>query len=152
MADNELSVNIGVNLEIDEKTAIKQLEGVAKKLGMTGEGLLKDLNIEIDVVNIDAVEQKLWSIINLTEGLGDSLKDIFKADPSAQTRMFSEVRKQLNLIEREATSKVGKAKGKTGNIKGIQDAISMELFGEKGVNFNVGSFKGKLYANVKNWI
>jgi TP901 family phage tail tape measure protein len=152
LADNELSVNIGVNLEIDEKTAIKQLEGVAKKLGMTGEGLLKDLNIEIDVVNIDAVEEKLWSIINLTEGVGNSLKDIFKADPSAQTRMFSEVRKQLNLIEREATTKIGKAKGKTGKLKNLEDAISVELFGEKGVKFNVGSFKGKIDSKVKTWI
>ncbi len=138
MADNELSVNIGVNLEIDEQTAIKQLEGVAKKLGMTGEGLLKDLNIEIDVVNIDAVERQLWSIINLTEGVGNNLKDIFKADPKAQTRMFSELRKELSLIERQSNQKGGNARNKTGKLKDIEDAISKELLEKRALSLTSG--------------
>ena len=151
MADKDLNIKIGVDLEVDEKAAAKKLENVAKKLGTSGSGLLKDLNIEINLTNIEIVEEKLWSIISLVEGVGDKLTDVLSENPGGRSRLLAQLREELDLAERSAGAKQLTSAGKSGKQISLEDALSKEIFGKKGVKFNVGSYISKIDARIKTW-
>jgi TP901 family phage tail tape measure protein len=157
LADKDLSVSIGVDLDFDEKAAAKKLDDVARRLGTNGEKMLKDLNIEINVTNIDKVLEKLNRLVASTEAAQEGLKK-FNEDFSmlgalstpgpAANAFYTRLRDGLGLTE-----KTNDALTRQLNIR---QRIAKEIFDDPTQDFSVGRFvrpdnlKIKSYAKGQN--
>jgi TP901 family phage tail tape measure protein len=157
LADKDLSISIGVDLDIDEKAAAKKLDDVARRLGTTGEKMLKDLNIEINVTNIDKVQAKLQRLVGSVSTAQEELSK-FNEDFSmlgalstpgpAANAFYARLRDGLGLTE-----KTNDALTRQLNLR---QRIAKEIFDDPNQDFSVGRFvrpdnlKIKSYAKGQN--
>jgi TP901 family phage tail tape measure protein len=157
LADKDLNIKIGLDLEINEKAALKKLNDVATKLGTTAEQVMKNLNIEVNVTNIDKVTAKLGRLVGnvseAQEGLSKFNEDfsmlgaLSRPGPGANA-FYTRLRDSLGLTE-----KTNEALTRQLNIR---ERIAQIVFDDPTQDFSVGRFvrpdnlKVKSYAKGQN--
>ena len=162
MADKDLSVNIGVSLDFDENAAAKQLDSLAKKLGMRGKDIVSEIGIKINITNaaevkgiIDDIEATLRTLYIASEQRGVSLGKALAGTPERQARLIDGLKQELNLIERinNANAQATRTSAGNGNSKlNLKQRIAQDIFSDPNQDFEVARFtrpdnlKAKSYA------
>ena len=148
MADKDLSVKLGVDIEVNAK----KLDAIAKHINMTGDQLQEALSLEVDATSLQILGQEIGQLEARAVSLGQTLSTALSGNPAGQQELISNLREQLSLAnkikETNAQAALPKRSGKQVDIK---QAIAQELFGDKGVDFNVGAFKSEIQSRVKGW-
>ena len=149
MADKDLSVKLGVDIEVNAK----KLDAIAKHINMTGDQLQEALSLEVDTTSLQILGQEIGQLEARAVSLGQTLSTALSGNPAGQQELISNLREQLSLANkiRETNTQAALPK-RSGKQVDIKQAIAQELFGDKGVDFNVGAFKSDIQARAKGWI